>query len=151
MAAAVAGLASWVWRPDPPRQREYVDAKACLLTDEKGILSEPARTVWSAMKDASVQTLVRVQYLQVAGAQTAENAEPYLNTLTVARCGMIVAAGPAQIDAVVRNAEKHLDIQFVTVNGGGPAANVRALDAAAPGKLREELRQRLADLADTAS
>ncbi|MFD0517512.1 type 1 periplasmic-binding domain-containing protein [Paractinoplanes durhamensis] len=150
VVAAITGFAVWVLWPDP-RQREYVDAKACLLTDEKGILGEPAKTVWSSMKDASVETLVRVQYLQVTGPQTVANAETYLNTLTLSHCGMIVAAGQAQIDSVNRHAGENLDIQFVTVDGGTGATNVRALNESAPETLRKELQNRLEDLADAAS
>jgi basic membrane lipoprotein Med (substrate-binding protein (PBP1-ABC) superfamily) len=149
--AVVAGLATWALWPDPPRQREYLDAKACLLTDEKGILSEPAKTVWSSMKDASVKTLVRVQYLQVTGEQTAENSESYLNTLAMSRCGLIVAAGRAPVEAVTRNAGGNPDIEFITVNGEIAAGNVLNLDASATEKLRKELQDRLEDLADVAS
>jgi len=143
MVAAITGLTTWALWPDAPRQREYIDAKACLLTDEKGILGEPAKTTWSAMKDASATTLVRAQYLPI----TTDDAEPYLNTLVLSHCGLIVAAGSTPVGTVTGNAGKHLDVQFVTVNGGTEAKNVRVIDTSALESLREEFE----DLADAAS
>lgn len=147
----LAGLATWVFWPDPPRQRDYLDATACLLTDEKGIAGAQVKPVWSAMQEASVAGLVRVQYLPVNGPQTTENARSYLASLVAGRCGAIIAVGPAQVDAVAKNAGAHPEIWFVTVGGGAPAGNVRVLDAADPDALRAGVKERIEALADAAS
>lgn len=148
--AVVAGLLTWVLWPEPPRQREYLDATACLLTGEQGVTEEPARTVWTTMQSASVKSLVRVQNLQVNGPQTVENAAAHLASMTDGGCGVIVATGPAQIDAVTRAASGHGDIRFLTVGGGTAAGNVQVLDPGATGVLQETIQERLDALADNA-
>ncbi|MER7995883.1 hypothetical protein [Micromonospora chalcea] len=46
--AAVA--TTWMLWPDPePRQREYLNATACLLTDHAGVSDDAAKPVWAAM------------------------------------------------------------------------------------------------------
>jgi hypothetical protein len=129
--AVVAGLLTWALWPEPPRQREYLDATACLLTDEQGVTADPARTVWTTMQIASVKSLVRVQNLQVNGPQTTENAA-------------------AQIEAVTKAASAHGEIRFLTVGGGTAADNVRVLDPGATEALQTTIREHLDALADNA-
>jgi basic membrane lipoprotein Med (substrate-binding protein (PBP1-ABC) superfamily) len=148
---AVAGLTAWALWPDPPRQREYVDATACLLTDEKGITTEPARAVWATLQQASVTTLVRAQYLQVNGPQTADNAAAHLASLTSGRCGLVAAVGRPQIKAVTDNAAQHPDIRFITVGGGSPAGNIQVFDVASPDDLQKAVTDHLEALAKAAS
>lgn len=147
----IAGLATWALWPDPPRQREYLDATGCLLTGEEGVATEPARSVWASMQEASVATLVRVQFLEVNGQQTAANAGPYLASLATSRCGTIIATGQAQVEAVSAAAAGYPAIDFVTVDGGTAAANVRVLHTTAPDALHADIRERLEDLARSAS
>jgi hypothetical protein len=145
---AAAGVTAWALWPDPPRQREYVDATACLLTDEKGVTAEPAKTVWATMRQASAETLVRVQYLQVNGPQTAENAAAHLAALTSGRCGLVTAVGGPQIEAVTGDGPQHPDVRFITVGGGSPAENI---EVASPAGLQKTITDRLAALAEAAS
>lgn len=149
LACVVAGVVTWALWPDPPRQREYVDATACLLTDEKGIVGT-AEPVWSAMRETSVTSLVRVQYLQVNGPQTAANASAYLASLSAGRCGAVIAVGQAQVDAVTAAAGSHPEVRFATVGGGTPAANVQVIDTAAPDALRTAVKELVDALADGA-
>jgi hypothetical protein len=148
--AVVAGLLTWALWPEPPRQREYLDATACLLTDEQGVTADPARPVWKAMQAASVTSLVRVQNLQVMGPQTAENAAAHLASMTGGGCGAILAVGPAPIEAVTRSAGGHRDIRFLTVGGGTAADNIQVLDAGAPEALQKTIQEHLDTLADDA-
>ncbi|MEU4421066.1 hypothetical protein AB0F81_10590 [Actinoplanes sp. NPDC024001] len=149
-ALVVAGVVTWALWPEPPRQREYLDATACLLTDEKGIAADPAKPVWTAMQDASVTSLVKVQHLQVDGPQTAENATTYLASLANSRCNVVIAVGEAQIASVAKNAATYPGVQFLTVGGGSAAANVQVIDSSA-GALKPALEDRLDALADDAS
>nr|BFE65694.1 hypothetical protein GCM10020063_102200 [Dactylosporangium thailandense] len=66
---------------EPPREREYLEFTACLLTPQDGVRGAAAGPVWAAMQDASQQTKAKVQYLEVSGAQTVENAVTFLNSL----------------------------------------------------------------------
>ncbi|GID94377.1 hypothetical protein Adi01nite_37890 [Amorphoplanes digitatis] len=149
-AAIVAGVTTWALWPDPPRQREYLDTTACLLTDDKGVAGNEAKSIWSAMQDSSGANLVRVQNVRVNGPQTARNASAYLASLTGGRCGAIIAVGPAQVEAVTKAAGAHPGLRFVTV-GGTPATNVEVIDAAAPDALRTVIKERIEELADAAS
>jgi basic membrane lipoprotein Med (substrate-binding protein (PBP1-ABC) superfamily) len=131
-ALVVGAVAAWMFWPEPaPRQREYLDATACLLTDEKGVAGKEAAPIWSAMQDASVSSLVRVQYLQVNGPQTAANARSYVASLAGGRCGVVIAVGKAQVDAVDASAATFPAARFVTVGGGNPSTNVAVVDDAA--------------------
>ncbi|GAA2676860.1 hypothetical protein [Actinoplanes palleronii] len=125
----VAGaVTAWALQPDPePRQREYLDATACLLTDQQGISSSQAAPVWSAMSAAGTAHLVRVQYLAVNGEQTAGNASTYLTSLADGRCGVVIAVGAAQVAAVSDIARTSPAVRFATVGGGTAAANVQLL------------------------
>ncbi|MEU4164182.1 hypothetical protein [Actinoplanes sp. NPDC026670] len=146
----VAGLLTWALWPEPPRQREYLDATACLLTDEQGVTADPAGPVWRAMQAASVKSLVRVQNLQVNGPQTADNAAAHLASMTGGGCGAILAVGPAQIEAVTKSAGEHREIRFLTVGGGAAAENVQVFDATDTAALEKAIQERLDALADDA-
>ena len=112
---------------------------ACLLTDERGIAGDEAKPVWAAMQEASVSSLVKVQFLEVMGPQTADNARTYVASLAGSRCGAVIAVGKPQIDAVTAAAKTYPNVRFVTVGGGAAAANVTVVDDADAGVLRAEI------------
>ncbi|WP_285560061.1 hypothetical protein [Actinoplanes regularis] len=119
LVAVVAGITTWTLWPDPePRQREYLDATACLLTDQNGVTKEPATSVWTTMQQISTTTLVRVQNLSVAGPQTAANAEGFANSLTGGQCQVIIAVGDSQITAATKVAGMNPQARFITIDGG---------------------------------
>ncbi|MFI1996579.1 hypothetical protein [Actinoplanes sp. NPDC020271] len=141
--AAAAGITTWaLWPASEPRERQYRDATACLLTGEEGIAKEPATAIWSTMQQASVTTLVRVQNLPVSGPQTADNAEGFVNSLTATRCGLIIAVGEPQTAAVDRVAAANPQTAFISVGGGAVTGNVQVVDAAgAPDAISAELQE----------
>jgi basic membrane lipoprotein Med (substrate-binding protein (PBP1-ABC) superfamily) len=146
LALILGAVAAWAFWPDPrPRQREYLDATACLLTDEKGVTGKDAAPIWSAMQDASVSSLVRVQYLPVNGPQTADNARAYVASLAGGKCGVVIAVGTAQVDAVTATAQTFPAARFVTVGGGTPSANVSVVEAS---DAATAIGQRVSALAD---
>lgn len=103
------------------------------------------------MQDASVSSLVKVQYLAVSGPQTTENARTYVASLASSQCGVVIAVGPTQIDAVLAAAPDFAEVRFVTVGGHATAANVSILDDKPAAKLREALTQMVTALSDTAT
>jgi basic membrane lipoprotein Med (substrate-binding protein (PBP1-ABC) superfamily) len=148
----IGAITTWALWPDPePRQREYLDATACLLTDEDGVGKEPATSVWAAMGQISVTTLVRVQNLSVIGPQTAGNAEGFVNSLTGGGCNVIIAVGNPQITAVTKAAGANPDARFITVNGGTPTANVQVINTASADDLRNGITAKFSELAEAAS
>ncbi|MEV6348070.1 hypothetical protein [Actinoplanes sp. NPDC051851] len=149
--AVLIGLTTWALWPEPPRQREYLDATACLLTDEKGIAAEPATSVWATMQELSAVSLVRVQYLPVNGPQTAGNAVTYATSLAIGRCGAIVATGEPQAAAVGQIAATYPAIRFITVGAGTTADNVEVVTETTGEALRGTLKNHLDTLADAAT
>lgn len=145
LAVVVAGLVTWALWPDPePRQREYLDATACLLTDDQGIAGPQASPVWTTMNAASATSLVRVQYLKVSGPQTAGNAATYLNSLAGGRCGVVIATGTAPVAAVAETAKTFPAVRFVAVGGGTPSDNVQVVADSDPRPKIQELVEALA-------
>ncbi|GAB3150889.1 hypothetical protein GCM10027290_39140 [Micromonospora sonneratiae] len=134
MLAAVAGVVTWAVWPSPqpePRARQYRDVTACLLTDERGVTGPEAAAVWAGMQEASLKTRAKVQFLEVDGAQTADNARTYLASLVQSRCNLVLAVGAAPVDAVRENADRFPAARFVTVGGGVPTANVSVVEETA--------------------
>jgi hypothetical protein len=132
-AALVAvGLALWEWWPTQtapaPRARQYRDVDACLLTDDGGVAGAVSKRVWAGMQDASSRTSARVSYLAVAGAQTRENASPYLASLVVRRCSVVVAVGDAPVAAVGADASRYSTVRFIAVGKITSGANVSTID-----------------------
>jgi hypothetical protein len=147
---AVIGFLTWALWPEAPRQREYLDATACLLTDNNGLTAAPADSVWPTMQDISDTTLVRVQHQRTDGPQTTENAITHLATLAYTGCQTIVATGKAPIDAVAARAGSYPKVTFITVGSGTPAPNVRVIDATGDA-VRSAITEQLTTLADDAS
>jgi hypothetical protein len=126
------GLALWVWWPTQtapaPRARQYRDVDACLLTDSGGVAGAVSKKVWAGMQDASSKTSARVSYLAVTGEQTRKNASPYLASLVVRRCSVVVVVGDAPVAAVGADASRYSAVRFIVVGkiAGGP--NVSTVD-----------------------
>ncbi|WP_137994646.1 BMP family ABC transporter substrate-binding protein [Streptomyces vilmorinianum] len=111
--------------PPDPRARQYKDFDACLLTDEKGIVTgAPAAPVWEGMQEASGDTQVRVTFVPVMGEQTLANVQPFFNGLMQRQCDVVLASGAPQVKAVEEGAGKHPKVRFVVVDGSKKAGNV---------------------------
>jgi hypothetical protein len=119
-------------RPEPSREREYLQFTACLLTPQDGVRDPAAVPVWAAMQDASLQTRAKVQYLEVTGEQTADNAVTFLNSLAQGGCDLVFAAGDLPVQAVALGAKTFPGKRFVTVGGSAPEPNVSRVDAVTP-------------------
>ncbi len=137
--AGVAGLlvimamSAWIFWPkaqpakETSRARQYLQVTACLLTDEHGIVVDPAKTMWAGMQSASLATRAKVEYLAVVGAQTAENAVPFANSLGQGGCAVVFAAGPVQEKAVQQVSALFPKVRFY-VSQGDATGNVGVLD-----------------------
>jgi hypothetical protein len=101
---------------------------ACLLTGAKGLADPAAAQVWAGMEDASRSTTARVSYLAVTGPATEAGAVPYIGSLLVRGCNVVVASGTAERAAALAEAGQFGSVRFVVT---GPAAgsppNVTAL------------------------
>jgi hypothetical protein len=133
LVSAVLVIGAWLAWPDPrppepARARQYRDFTACLLTDEHGILADPAKAIWAGMQSASLTTQVKVQYLAVVGEQTTDNAVPFLRSLTQGHCGLVFGAGPTASAAIRAVAGGSAGIRFF-VTEGAASGNVALLDA----------------------
>jgi hypothetical protein len=128
----MAGLGlALLWPADPhdqPRERQYLEFTACLLTDSSGVNGTAAAPVWAGMQNASLATGAKVQYLEVVGPQTPENAITFLNSLAQQNCDLIFAAGELPITAVDKGAGAFPNGRFYVVEGGRPTANVSRID-----------------------
>jgi hypothetical protein len=144
---AVAAVATWLLWPSPSgpevRERHYASTTACLLTDDKGLAGEPARAAWAGMQEASVDGSVKVQYLAIAGPQTAANGLSYFNSLGVQRCAVIVAVGDVPVAAMMDGRARFPEIRQVAV-GGAAAEPVTAVDASSPSSIQDGVREILA-------
>jgi basic membrane lipoprotein Med (substrate-binding protein (PBP1-ABC) superfamily) len=148
-ALAVVVLLVWVlWPADPPkREREYRAETACLLTGEKGIAAPEAAPVWAGMQEASVATRVKVQFLEVSGPQTAENAETFLASLAQSKCDLILTVGSVPVGALRATAARFPSVQFVGIGGGAAADNVSVVNVDGPDSARQKTKELVAALA----
>jgi hypothetical protein len=129
-ALILLGITTWlIWpttnTPPAPRERQYLDFTACLLTDQHGIQGPDAAPVWAGMQEASLATHAKVQYLSVTGPQTSENAATFLAGLTQGRCHLVFAAGETPTTAVRQNAQKFAAVTFYAVGNGTDTANLK--------------------------
>jgi hypothetical protein len=132
------GIGFLVWPtddPEPPRARPYREETACLLTAERGVAEEAAKPVWAGMQDASLKTSIKVQFLEVSGPQTVQNAEPFVATLAIGGCNLIFAAGDIPVGAVAASAARFPKQTFVLVGGEAGAANVELVKAVSPAEI----------------
>lgn len=111
--------------PPDPRARQYKEFDACLLTDEKGIVTgAPAAPVWEGMQAASRETRARVTYVPVVGEPSTENARPFFNSLMQRKCDVVLAVGAPQVEATRAGATEHPKARFVVVDGPEAAGNI---------------------------
>ncbi len=120
----------------PTRARAYENVDACLLTGSRGLADPTAAQVWAGMEDASKSTTARVSYLAVTGPPTQAGAVPFVGSLLVSGCKVVVASGPAERAAALADAGKFSSVRFVVTGvAAGSPANVTAL-AFTPSGLR---------------
>ena len=118
----------------PARARAYENVDACLLAGAKGLADPTAAQVWAGMEDASKTTTARVSYLAVTGPPTEAAAEPYVGSLLVQGCKVVVASGPAERAAALAEAGKFSDVRFIVQGAtAGSPPNVTALAFASSG------------------
>ena len=150
LAAGVTGVSLWGTSggpgPPPSRARVYSAVDACLLTGSQGIADPSVTPVWSGMQDASLATRAKVSYLAVSGPDTAGNALPFLGSLLVRHCNVIVADGAAEQAAVDTDAARFSAVRFVVVGTGAPTVDVtsRAANVTVVGGPRSGLRAAVA-------
>jgi hypothetical protein len=120
LLAVLAGIGYLVWpASDHGSQstspaRWYTDYTACLLTDSTGITGSAA-PVWAGMQAASRTTREQVTFLTLRGADTAANADTYINTLVLRGCGIILSAGALPDRGVADRAAAFPKLRFVTI------------------------------------
>ena len=143
--AAVAGLGLGLWfgtrgRYIPPaRARLYSASSACLLTGPRGLADRQVAPVWAGMEDASLVTRTKVSYLAVAGPGTLGDAMPYLGSLVVRHCDVIIAVGQPQTAAVNADSSRFPATRFVAVGSGAPRRNVTVVPAGSSGMVRSRV------------
>ncbi|MGW0432570.1 hypothetical protein ACWDV4_08490 [Micromonospora sp. NPDC003197] len=152
LVVLLAGVATWVFWPEPepePRARQYREATACLLTDDRGVTGPEAAAVWAGMQDASLRTRAKVQFLEVDGAQTIDNARTYLGSLVQGRCDLVLAVGEVPVGAVRENAARFPSARFVTVGSGASTANVSVVTEPTPEAVRAQVDRIVAEAVGT--
>lgn len=139
---ALTALVVWaVWpQPREPLARQYRDVTACLLTGADGVNGRQAAPVWAGMQEASGATLGKVQYLEVDGPQTAENAKTFLASLVRGRCDLVLTVDDAPNAALQATAATYPKNRFVMVGAGKGGANVSVVDASEPNSVRDAVR-----------
>lgn len=107
-----------------PRVRQYLAFTACLLTGPDGVADSLAATAWRGLEQASLRTRAQVQYLPVMSGTTAGAAAPVLESLIVRHCGLVIAAGAAQVAAVEQAAQRYRSVRFAVLGRGAAGPNV---------------------------
>ncbi|NEA38813.1 hypothetical protein [Streptomyces sp. SID11385] len=130
--------------PVPPtRARAYSQQDACLLTSASGVTAgTTAAVVWDGMRDASRDTHARVAYTPVTGAQTVENATPFLNGLFQRSCEVVVAWRGAEVAAAREAAGERPRTRFILVGGvtdGGGSKGNNTVVVAPDGEVRAHI------------
>jgi basic membrane lipoprotein Med (substrate-binding protein (PBP1-ABC) superfamily) len=103
-------------------ERQYLSFTGCLLTDSDGINGQPAAAAWAGLQSAAAATRMQAQYLAVPA--NAASASPYLASLVIQHCGLVVAAGSAQAAAVAGDASRFKSVRFVVIGGSASGTNV---------------------------
>jgi hypothetical protein len=161
-ALVLATILTWaLWPttpPEAPRARVYLEFTACLLTGEDGLADPAAAPVWAGLEEASLATHAKIQYLAVVGPQTVENAQTFLNSLALAGCNLVFAAGDLAVATTDRAAHDHPTARFFPVGaaansgdargaesaGNAPQPNVTPITATTPEQIRVAVRDTLA-------
>jgi basic membrane lipoprotein Med (substrate-binding protein (PBP1-ABC) superfamily) len=117
----------------PVRARAYENVDACLLTGSRGLADPVASQVWAGMEDASRTTTARVSYLAVTGPSTEADAVPFVGSLLVRGCRVIVASGAAEQAAVLADAGRFPQTRFIVTDAMAGRSNVTALAFATNG------------------
>lgn len=128
VVVTVALVVAFFPRSEPPRARQYLAVKACLLTGPEGLADKKVAPVWAGMQKASLETRAKVQYLSVAGPATVANAAPFLGTLVTLDCDVMVAAGDLPVATVAEHAGRYADRRFIVVGPRSGRPNVTAVD-----------------------
>ncbi|HTU04867.1 MAG TPA: hypothetical protein VMG13_04875 [Trebonia sp.] len=111
----------------PVRARVYENVDACLLTGAQGLADPAAAQVWAGMEDASRATTARVSYLAVTGPATEAEAAPFVGSLLVRGCRVIVTSGAPEQAAALADAGRFPATRFVVTSPATGPANVTAL------------------------
>lgn len=128
VAAGLAISSSGSGRALPPvRARVYLNVDACMLTGSAGVEDQTAAQMWAGMEDASRATSVRASYLAVTGPGTEANALPFLGSLLVRGCRVIVATGGPERAAVLADAPRFARVRFVVTGAASGPANLTAV------------------------
>lgn len=140
-AAAVAGTVAGLlatgtplpWSPGgqalpPSRARAYHDATAaCLLTGKDGLADPAAAREWAGLEEASRATSDRVSYLAATGPATEAGTAPFVGSLLVRGCQVIVAAGTPERAAVLADAPRYPRTRFIVTGPASGPSNLTAL------------------------
>lgn len=149
----VIALLVWaLWpepRPAPPsRARQYLAFTGCLLTDDHGIGGPAAAPVWAGLQDASLATHAKVQFLEVTGEQTGENAAPFVASLAQSHCDLVFATGPAPSAGVRQSAAAFPRVRFYLIGEPHPGSNISTVDGTTPEATRADVARILTAAAD---
>ena len=143
----IAVVLLWIfWPASAPRERHYGQTTACLLTGARGVASPEAAPVWAGMQKASMETLIKVQYLEVDGPQTPENAQTYLASLAMGKCDLVLTVGDAPVGALAQVAPRFPAVRFVSVGAAQGGVNVSTIDASGADVVQERVASLVADL-----
>lgn len=149
----VVALLVWAWWPEPrpaapPRARPYLAFTGCLLTDAHGVGGPAAAPVWAGLQDASLATHAKVQFLEVTGEQTADNAATFAASLAQSHCDLVFAAGPAPSAGIRQSAGAFPRVRFYLVGEPHPGSNISSVDGATPEATRADVARLLTAAAD---
>lgn len=155
LVGGVIAVLSWLFWPnptiDPPRERSYLSSTACLLTDNRGLADEQAEAARVGMREASLETRIKVQYLSVSGPQTPANAAAYFNNLGLQKCVLIIAVGNAPVAAMKEGSDRFPDSRHVAISPDDielPEGITRIRDTSLE-TLRSSVRQLVSDAAQS--
>ncbi|MFC1400604.1 MULTISPECIES: BMP family ABC transporter substrate-binding protein [Streptacidiphilus] len=99
------------------RARTYSRKQACMLTGPTGLADQHAAAAWAGMREASTESAAQVRYLSATGPDTPGSAGPFLASLAVSGCQVILAVGAAPTQAAEKVAEQFPKVEFLTVDG----------------------------------
>jgi hypothetical protein len=116
-----------------PRARLYLAFTACLLTDSHGLAGRPAAQAWSGMQKASLATRAKVEYLPVMSGSTPAAAMPYLASLLQRHCKVVIAAGSAQVAALVSEKGRPPGVRLVAMGSVPARSGIMTVPASGSG------------------